>query len=102
MALLLATGVFGWPQASIVADYMFRGSRFDPCAYSHLGESLLDVAGPMRKRFHAELGPGCISIERQIAWLAGTWPKLYPVCREKFDHGDMKAFDRCWGRGAFK
>jgi hypothetical protein len=100
MALLFATGIFGEPQSAAVADYMQRESTLNPCASSWRGESLLGVAGVMRKRFHNDLGAGCASIPRQIEWLAHNWPKLYPKCREKFDAGDLKAFDRCWGRGA--
>lgn len=100
IGMLIATGIFRAPQANAVADYMQRGSQFQPCAHSWRGESLLDVAGPMRKRFHVDLGPGCISVERQIAWLAVNWPKLYPECRAKFDAGDLTAFQRCWGDGA--
>lgn len=102
MAMLLATRIFGQAQASTVADYMTRESDLDPCAHSWMGESLLGVAGTMRFRFHRELGPACISVVRQIEWLAKMWPKFYPVCREKFDRGELSAFDRCWGRGAFE
>lgn len=100
--MLIATGVFGAPQANAVADYMERGSRFDPCAYSKLGESLLDVAGIMRTRYHAELGSGCVDPKRQVEWLAATWPKLYSECRKRFDAGDLNAFQRCWGYGHSK
>ena len=102
MAMLLATRIFGPAQANAVADYMTREAQLDPCAHSYMGESLLGVAGKMRLRFHTELGTGCISAARQIAWLAKTWPKIYPVCRAKFGAGDLAAFDRCWGRGAFQ
>jgi hypothetical protein len=100
--MLLATHIFGQAQANAVADYMARESDFDACAKSYMGESLLGVAGEMRRMFHRELGAGCIAAKRQIEWLAEKWPKIYPVCRAKFDAGDLRAFDRCWGRGAFQ
>ena len=76
MAMLLATRIFGQAQASVIADYMTRESDLDPCAHSWMGESLLGVAGTMRFRFHRELGPGCISVARQIEWLAEDVAKV--------------------------
>jgi hypothetical protein len=99
LALLLATGVFAPPQAGAIVDYAWGESRLQPCAHSWSGKGLIGVAGTMRRRLRAAEGPGCVSAERQIDFLAREWPRLYPACAARFAAGDLRAFKRCWGRG---
>jgi hypothetical protein len=100
LSLLLATGLFGRPQAEAILAYSWGESRFDPCARSRMGEGLIGVAGTLRRLLHREVGTaGCVSPEAQVAFLARHWPALYPECAARFDAGDLGAFRRCWGRG---
>lgn len=104
LTLLLATGIFGEPQARAVVEFSSRNMGLDPCARSTLGEGLFDVAGELRRDFHREEWPaqfagipGCIAPERQVAFLVRHWRDR--PCRARFDAGDLSAFRRCWGLG---
>jgi hypothetical protein len=99
LSLLLATGVFAQPQAEAVVAFA-RVNGLDPCAASWMGEGLFDVAGTLRRDLHREEGAGCVSAERQVAFLVRHWTaSYYTRCRAAFDRGDLGAFRRCWGLG---
>jgi len=77
----------------------WRTSTLDPCAHSWRGEGLFDVSGPLRRRYHRDLGPGCIAADRQVAWFAQIWRVEYPRCATRFAAGDLTALQHGWGDG---
>lgn len=79
-----------------------RGAPF-PTRYSRTGEGMLGVVGPLRRALHAAAGVPlgrCVPVEAQVAFFLREFPARYPECARRFyDHGDLDAVSRCWGKG---
>ena len=105
IALLIGAG-FAQPQAEAIAAYSktqaagVAESDMDPCATSWMGDGLFGLTQQLRRDLHREAGTrGCVSPERQVAFVARVWPQYYPRCAARFAAGDLRAFSRCFGLG---
>jgi hypothetical protein len=104
IALLIGAG-FAQPQAAAIAAYSqtqagVDETQMDPCATSWMGDGLFGLTQQLRRDLHREAGTkGCVSAERQVAYVARVWPQYYPRCAARFAAGDLRAFHKCFGLG---
>ncbi|HXC27498.1 MAG TPA: hypothetical protein VNV38_06030 [Stellaceae bacterium] len=100
IALLIGAG-FAQPQAQAIVNYaeIESGQQLDYCARSWMGEGLFGLTQRLRRDLHQEAGTdGCVSPNVQVQFIARVWPYYYPECAVRFAAGDLKLFDRCFGR----